>query len=129
MDTKNFEITKTIKSNPHYDGLLFSKIKDYVLGKSYSLSLVFVGDKLSQRLNKEWRKKDKPANILSFPLEEKSGEIFINYSMVLRTYKSKTEIQKRVAYLLIHGLLHLEGLPHGSKMDSEEERILKKFKI
>ena len=54
------------------------EIKENILGKKYTLSLVFIGDKLSKTLNQDYRQKDYGANILSFPLDKNSGEIFIN---------------------------------------------------
>jgi ssRNA-specific RNase YbeY (16S rRNA maturation enzyme) len=54
-------------------------MKDKVLGKKYELSLVFIGDKKSLSLNKQFRKKNHIANVLSFPIDADLGEIFINY--------------------------------------------------
>jgi ssRNA-specific RNase YbeY (16S rRNA maturation enzyme) len=53
-------------------------MKESVLGKKYELSLVFIGDKKSKSLNKKFRNKDYKANILSFPIDNDMGEIFIN---------------------------------------------------
>ena len=99
--------------------LPFSRTKEMILGKNYELSLVFVGNNLARKLNKIYRGKDKPANVLSFALDKHLGEIFINLA------KAKTDT--RVALLLIHALLHLKGWRHSSKMESEERRILKKI--
>lgn len=96
----------------------FEEIKDKVLGKNYDLSLVFCGDKLSRRLNRIYRDKDYPTNVLSFPVSKNSGEIFIN----LRRLKGFS-----VPHLFIHGLLHLKGLQHGRKMESRERALLKAF--
>jgi len=93
-------------------------IKEKILGKDYELSLVFCKDTLSRKLNRIYRGKDKPTNILSFPLSKNSGEIFINTDRL--DGFSPT-------YLFIHGLLHLKGMQHGVKMDNEEKRFLKLF--
>ncbi len=93
-------------------------IKEEILGKDYELSLVFCKDTLSRKLNRIYRGKDKPTNVLSFPLSKKSGEIFINTNRL--DGFSPT-------YLFIHGLLHLKGMQHGVKMENEEKRILKLF--
>jgi ssRNA-specific RNase YbeY (16S rRNA maturation enzyme) len=58
--------------------LPFVQIKNFVLGKKYDLSLVFVGNKLSRKLNEEYRRRDYAPNVLSFSLSANSGEIFIN---------------------------------------------------
>lgn len=110
--------------------LPFELIKNKVLGKDYMLSLAFIGDKRSHRLNKTYRKKDKPTDVLSFPLDEKSGEIFINTKAIERELKlfglNKKEL---TAFLFIHGLLHLKGLDHGSTMGKEEKRLCKLFNL
>jgi probable rRNA maturation factor len=99
-----------------------------VLGNKYDVSVVFCGEKLSQRLNRTYRKKNKPTNVLSFPLSKHEGEIFLNLIRI------KKEAQKKglpwagyLSYLFIHGLLHLKGHDHGSRMEAEEKRILKLF--
>lgn len=123
-----FSIHKTIKGEP--PRLPFLKIKEAVLGKEYDLSLVFIGSIKSKTLNKKYRKKDKPANILSFPISENIGEIFIDTNEALKTSKNFNRKYKNfVAFLFIHGLFHLKGFEHGSKMESEEKKIRKKFNI
>ena len=96
--------------------LPFDRAKEMILGKNYELSLVFVGNNLARKLNKIYRNKDKPANVLSFALDKHLGEIFINLA------KAKTDAG--VTLLLIHALLHLKGLQHSSKMESEERKFL-----
>lgn len=109
---ENFSITnQTKRAVPKAP---FEKLKDKVLGKSYELSLVFVGDKLSHKLNFLYRGKDKPTNVLSFPLSKSSGEIFIDLSFK----------EHSVIFLFIHGLLHLKGMQHGATMEREEKKLL-----
>ncbi len=123
-----FSINKTIKGKP--PSLPFLKIKEAVLGKTYDLSLVFIGSTRSKALNKTYRNKDKPANILSFPISKSEGEIFIDLKEATRTFKNFDRKYKNfIALLFIHGLLHLKGFAHGSKMESEEEKIIKKFNL
>lgn len=94
-------------------------IKDYVLGKAYDLSFAFIDSKKSHELNLLYRQKDKPANVLSFPFSPTSGEILIDRDIV-------TEPREQL-YLFIHGLLHLKGLDHGSKMERKEQALLALF--
>ncbi len=123
-----FSVNKTIKGKPPC--LPFLKIKEAALGKKYDLSLVFISSIRSKTLNKTYRGKDKPANILSFPLSETEGEIFIDLKEASRNAKNFDRKYKNfVALLFIHGLLHLKGFSHGSKMESEEEKIIKKFNL
>lgn len=121
-------IKMTAKGKP--PRLPFLDMKNAVLGKGYNLSLVFVGDVISRRLNKERRNKDKPTNVLSFPLTSSEGEIFIN----LRKARAEAPdfdmpYVQFVGFLFIHGLLHLKGMDHGSRMESEERKFRRKFKI
>ena len=126
--TENFTITNTTKST--LPRVSFDVLKDGVLGKKYSLSLVFVGDKKSKDLNRAYRNLNKPTNILSFPYSKNDGEIFINLKKVKKEVsKFERKYDNLVAYLFIHGLLHLKGMEHGSKMEEAEEKLCKKFGI
>lgn len=95
-----------------------ARVKDAILGKKYELSLVFCGNALSRKLNRTYRKKDKPTNVLAFPLSKTSGEIFINTEHL----DGFSTLE-----LYIHALLHLKGMRHSAKMNSEEQRFLKLF--
>ena len=104
------------------------KIKDAVLGKEYELSLVFASSTLSRKLNRIYRGKDKPTNVLAFPLSKTSGEIFIDKTTARKEYKNfGMTFEKFVKFLFIHGLLHLKGMQHGDRMEKAETKLLKKF--
>lgn len=103
----------------------FENISEKVLGKKYELSLVFIGKDTSRRLNRIYRGKDHPTNVLSFSLNKDSGEIFIDLA---RTQKDCKKFEKNfkefLTYLFIHGLLHLKGMDHGDTMEKAETRLL-----
>lgn len=108
----------------------FAKMADAVLGEEYDCSFVIVGPKKSRELNLAYRGKDNSTNILSFPLGENEGEIFID----LKKARAEAPLFERsytnfVGFLFIHGLLHLKGLDHGVKMENEEKKIRALFKI
>lgn len=106
----------------------FSRIKDAILEKKYELSLVLVGDKRIQTLNREHRGKDRVTDILSFPLDDCSGEIFLNVKRARMNAKKHDMSEHDFLYrLFIHGCLHLKGMDHGSRMDSTEKKFLKTF--
>ena len=106
----------------------YEVIATEVLPKGYELSLVFVGDTLSKRLNLERRKKTYTPNVLTFPLTKKSGEIFINLAQAKReAQKSGVGYRKWVLLLFIHGLLHLKGIGHGATMERTERALTEKF--
>lgn len=128
MVDNNFTITNKTKST--LPRVPFVNIKNAVLGKNYSLSLVFIGEKKSAELNRSYRGKNKSTNILSFPLDKKTGEIFITLKLIKKESKLfGRKPDNFVAFLFIHGLLHLKGMGHGSTMEEAECKLRKKFNI
>lgn len=100
---------------------IFKKIQAEVLGPKYDLSVVFLLDKEMRKAMKYRYEKiagKKTSNVLSFPLSKTSGEILI-CPTAAGPYT--------LAYLFIHGCLHLKGKKHSDTMEREENRILKKF--
>ena len=101
---------------------------EHVLGKQYEFSLVICGDDLAQRMNVQYRKKSYKPNVLSFPLDKASGEIFLNLRCTEREAKKYgVSVRDRFALLFIHGLWHLKGFDHGTPMERHERETLKKF--
>jgi probable rRNA maturation factor len=110
--------------------LPFLRIKEEILGKDYDLSIVIAGDKRTQTLNETYRGKTYIPNVLSFPLDEAHGEIFLNLRQARRECKKRGEsFEYFVALLVVHGMLHLKGIDHGSKMEKQEQDTLSRFKI
>lgn len=106
----------------------FLRIKEALLGKNYALTIAFVSGEETEALNKKYRNKDYKANILSFPLSENEGEIYIALA-IARTQAKDFGLSYR-AYLhllIIHGCLHLKGCDHGSTMEEEERSLLKRY--
>jgi probable rRNA maturation factor len=130
LDTEYLGIVSNVKSTPKFDRVLFTSIKDKVLGKKYELSVLFAGRTLTKRLNKERRNKNYATDILSFPLSDTAGEIIINPEKAKRKSKefSRT-FENYLVFIFIHGLFHLKGFDHGSTMESEEARVRRLFKI
>lgn len=92
----------------------FESYKKKILGAKYDLSLVFCTPAKARSLSLDYHHKDKPANVLSFPLSKTAGEIFIK--LPAKDFP--------IEHLFIHALLHLKGWRHGSKMEQEEKRYL-----
>lgn len=112
-------------------GLPFAKIKERVLGKKYELSLAVVGLAESRRITQKYKhprrkvgvetkKKNRPSNVLSFPLSKTSGEIVLC---------PRAAGEFTLGYLFIHGCLHLKGFKHSATMDATEARLLEAFNI
>ena len=111
-------------------GIAFNKIATEILGKDYDLSLVFINSNQSRVLNRTYRDKDKPTNILSFPLDKKTGEIFIDLTLCKKECASfERTYSNFLQFLFIHGLLHLKGYRHGSTMERTERQYQKKFGV
>lgn len=92
-----------------------------------STSLVFADDTELHALNREWRGKDKPTNVLSFPMLEREellalppegppellGDIALSLETCAREAEEKgVPLEHHAAHLVIHGLLHLAGHDH-----------------
>ena len=121
-----FSIINTTNGKP--PRLPFARLKDAILGPDYSLSVALVAPKESHKLNLQFRQKDKPTNVLSFPYEKDSGELVLD---VATSKKDAVNFDmtpnKFLLFLVIHGMLHLKGMDHGSTMEKEERKFLKKF--
>ena len=107
---------------------LVLNLKNQILGEEYDLSLVFVSPKESQKINLATRAKDNPTNVLSFPLSETSGEIFIDPKTSAKDAPNfDMTPSKFILFLVIHAMLHLKGYEHGSTMEKQEKKFLKIF--
>lgn len=122
-----FLVSSSVREYPRHP---YAKMKDDILGKRYSLSLAFVGSTQALKLNKRHRNKSYVPNVLSFPLTETAGEIFIA-PMVAKKEASKCNmtIAGYVGFLFIHALLHLKGLDHGDTMDKAERKYCDKYNL
>lgn len=106
----------------------FLAIKEAVLGKTYDLSISFVGPIVAQRLNQEHRGKTYIPNTLSFSLSKDSGEIILCRTAIRKEYKKfNMSYTTYIAFLIIHSSLHLLGYEHGGTMEDKEQFFLKKL--
>lgn len=121
-----FDSRRTIRGS--VPRIPFREMAEDVLGTGYELSLVLCGDALAQRMNREYRKKTYYPNVLSFPLDKRSGEIFLNLRKAAREARQyRVSVVNRSAFLFVHALWHLKGFDHGDTMDRREDQTLKKF--
>lgn len=109
------------------------------------ISVTFVNDEEIQEINKTYRDKDQPTDVLSFPMyeaDETEIEVFDEEEPLLlgdiiisvpRAQKQAEEfghsVEREVGFLLVHGFLHLLGYDHGNeeeeqKMFGRQEEIL-----
>ena len=94
------------------------------------ITLAFVGERAIRTLNRKFRKKDKPTDVLSFSLGEKGadgkfylGDIVIAVPVAFRQSRAKGHgLDRELRLLAIHGFLHLLGYDHSAGMDDEERK-------
>ena len=109
---------------------LLSALTKKALGKRYTLSLVICADALTQKLNRVYRQKNSPANVLSFSYAKNSGEIFLNVAKAQREAKKEgVSTNSRLLLLFVHALAHLRGFSHGTAMDRFEKKLGGKLSI
>ena len=88
------------------------------------ISLVFVDNTEIKKINKKWRKKDSPTDVLSFALSENVGEIFISCEKAkIQALQYKVTQKNEIKRLIIHGCLHLLGYTH-NQMKKIDKKIL-----
>ena len=109
------------------------------LNKNISLTLLLSNNKNIKKLNKNFRNKDKPTDILSFPFRKQVkiskqtyiGDIIISYNFIDKPKLQQLKIFKeKLIKTFIHGFLHLLDFDHVKnkdyiKMLKEEEYIYK----
>jgi probable rRNA maturation factor len=107
--------------------------------KKITLSLLLSNNKCIKKLNKNFRNKNKPTDILSFPLSKKTliskktyiGDIIISYNFIDNPRSQNIKnFKEKVIKTFIHGFLHLLRFDHIKNKDykrmlSEEEKIYK----
>lgn len=111
------------------------------------VSITLSNDKRIKVLNRDHRGKNKPTNVLSFPLWEgiedippsreavPIGDIIIAYeTMVREAIEQDKKLKDHMAHMLVHGFLHLLGYDHmndqeAEEMEALEVKILKKLDI
>ncbi|MGB9846894.1 MAG: rRNA maturation RNase YbeY [Desulfotomaculales bacterium] len=103
-------------------------------GKKTEVSVTFVDDEYIRRLNREYRGTDAPTDVLSFsmlegdpvagPEEERVlGDVVVSVPAAVRQSEAYGHsFRREVAYLVVHGVLHLLGYDHQTKEEQEKMR-------
>ena len=126
-------------------GVFASKVMNELKRDNWELSILFCDDKKITELNSQYRSKNEPTDILSFRLDEPPyagkndstvypGDIIISLD-TLRENSLYFNVgqDEELRRLIIHGILHLDGMDHATNDKNEpmltlQEKILDKFK-
>ena len=137
------ESTVKMKKAPVKDFLL--KVLERLRKDRWEVSILFTGDAFIQKLNREYRGKDEPTDVLSFAQVDNkeafparggrfyAGDIVISMETLAKNANYfNISMNEELKRLLVHGLLHLSGLDHENNnpdqpMLVEQEKILNQF--
>jgi len=108
-------------------GAAAAAVEPTLINERLTASLLFTTDEEVHALNKQWRHKDKPTNVLSFPMLERDdlldlskdgppemlGDLALSYETGASEARDKNvSLSDHAAHLIVHGLLHLAGHDH-----------------
>jgi probable rRNA maturation factor len=104
------------------------------------VSVLLTDDASIRILNRDWRKIDKPTNVLSFPAAKQAGGAFLGDIVIAyETLARESEDEQRdflhhLAHLTVHGFLHLIGYDHqtdaqADEMEGLESRIMRSMNL
>jgi probable rRNA maturation factor len=105
------------------------------------IGIVFVDDREIRDLNEKYLKRDRPTNVISFPMAQGEfseinphllGDVVISMETAMREARELAlSLEEELAFLLIHGILHLTGYSHNEghrrSMAIVEERLFNKL--
>lgn len=92
------------------------------------VTVMLTDDKSIRTLNRQWRGKDKPTNVLSFPAPEQPGlegprhlgDIALAYETLVREAEEESKpLADHFAHLVVHGVLHLLGYDHETDEEAD----------
>ncbi len=121
-----------------------AKVAPELAHENLLVSLVMADDDEVHALNKQWRAKDKPTNVLSFPMLSRTevlhaaadegapgmlGDLILAHGVCAREAADKgVSVEVHASHLIVHGLLHLAGYDHetGEAQAEEMENLERK---
>ena len=150
-------VYKDIEENNEYEEIIKKVIERCYKEENLENSKLFITITLTdpeniQRINKEYRNREKPTDVLSFPMFEKEelekkianndfgyedilGDIIISIKRVEEQAEEYGHsFERELSYMVVHGFYHLMGYDHireedKIKMRPQEEKILQALKI
>ena len=125
--------------------LHYANLPESAAQKRIEISIALVSDESIRQLNREFRNKDKPTNVLSFEFEggaslhEMSeyplGDIVIAYETIEReAIEQEKSFESHYTHMILHGFLHLLGYDHikddeAEAMEAKEIEILREIGV
>lgn len=131
-------IQDTIHKKPAITKQICYELINTVSRQDTEITIRIVSTKESQFLNKKFRRKNYPTNVLSFLIDNSEkllGDLVLCHDVIRNEAKEQKKlIKNHYAHLILHGFLHLIGYDHTSEaeqkiMEKKEIQLLKKFKI
>jgi len=110
------------------------------LQEDATITVRFVGQTESRKLNSNYRNKDYATNILTFPYDLQNGIDHLSADLVIclpvlekEARQQKKTLEQHLTHLIVHGTLHAQGFDHEDEVEAEameqlEISILKKLK-
>ena len=125
------EIINTQSKHPVRAGAfrrLFKALAAHYRLRDPEVTLAFVGTQAIRTLNRRFMKKDRPTDVLSFPVGGEGpdgklylGDVIISVPVAWRQSREMGHsLERELKRLAIHGYLHLLGFDHGSGIEDQE---------
>lgn len=135
------------KEIPNYEEI--EKYVEYLVKElnldNCMFNIIFITNKEIHKINKEYRKVDRPSDVISFALEDNKdieykdfrllGDIYISVDRAIEQARDYNHSLKReLCFLSTHGILHLLGYDHQTKKEEEimftkQKELLEKYGI
>ena len=144
---------KKIEENPDYSKIIKNVVNkcfeiEGLFNKNYYINFILTTPDEIQKINNEFRKINKPTDVLSFPMFEKDeiyskpeeiretlGDIVISIERVEEQAKEYGHsFERELSYMVVHGFYHLMGYDHIEQeekkiMREKEENVLEKLNV
>jgi probable rRNA maturation factor len=102
-------------------------------GAGGPIAIALADDALLRELNRDFRRLDKPTNVLSFAASPGAGDVALAFETCRREARlQRKSFARHVRHLVVHGTLHLRGFDHETAadafaMEARERRVLRRL--
>lgn len=112
-----------------FDDIVSLTLKTAKAKKKGQIALVLADDAAIQSLNHDFRGKNKPTNVLSFPSDapDELGDVILAYETIAKEAQEQEKpLKHHITHLIVHGTLHLLGFDHEN---DQEARVMELLEI